>query len=154
MGFCTSTRCQRTIRSSSRETPRTRLEATSSTPADRDGCLERKPRKRLDPPRISRSPYCSRNRKNREKRKYYCPRRCFRLDRVCPNGKKRVRSPDARCGLRQGHTGRPRRRQKSTQVGCWPVDGGSLVSYFLSMIVFCLKVLLAIATGLVMTALV
>jgi hypothetical protein len=34
------------------------------------------------------TPYCSRNRKNREKRKYYCARRCFRLDRVYPNGKK------------------------------------------------------------------
>jgi hypothetical protein len=35
----------------------------------------------------------------------------------------------------------------------YPVGGGSLVSYFLPMIVFGLKVLLAIATGLVMTAL-
>jgi hypothetical protein len=38
-------------------------------------------------------------------------------------------------------------------VSLVPVDGGSLVSYFLPMIVFGLKVLLAIATGLVMTAL-
>jgi hypothetical protein len=37
--------------------------------------------------------------------------------------------------------------------GGWAVDGASLVFYFLSMIVFCLKVLLAIGAGLVMTAL-
>jgi hypothetical protein len=35
----------------------------------------------------------------------------------------------------------------------WAVDGASLVFYFLSMIVLCLKVLLATGTGLVITAL-
>ena len=35
----------------------------------------------------------------------------------------------------------------------WPVDGTCLAFYFLSMIVFSLKVLLAIGAGLVMTAL-
>ena len=37
--------------------------------------------------------------------------------------------------------------------GIWPVDGTCLAFYFLTMIVFSLKVLLAIGAGLVMTAL-